>query len=348
MSKSYTTDENSATNNYQTQIDEGFIICEEKPLHHYRIEIPNCIDDLELDPYTFRVYCHIKRVASDNGKCWQSIPNIAEHCKMSKKKVRQALHILENGKNKFNSILIKISPRKRSDGGDDTSLITIIDIWNLNLTLYKKKKERGGSPQEGGGVPSGNQGGSPQEPKERTNEEKPFIRNTYTSSNTKENSSKFKKDKFVHSSPSEVKTPEALNLSSGDEFLDELISRANEYKKLLHTPDIIARWISKFGSYETLMAINFLLYKLKAGTEVIRKPEAYIEKVLKDKTWTREENQKTNRQYVREFVKVHKLKDLKIMQTHCYDEKKQKEFTYDVTPEAFEKQMEHYLETQGK
>lgn len=48
------------------------------------------IDDLELDPVEFRVYCHILR----RGECWESIARAAKHCKVSESTYRRAVHRL--------------------------------------------------------------------------------------------------------------------------------------------------------------------------------------------------------------------------------------------------------------
>ncbi|GAF99333.1 unnamed protein product, partial [marine sediment metagenome] len=38
----------------------------------YFTMMPNIIDDMGLDPYAFRLYVHLRRVAGENGACWQS------------------------------------------------------------------------------------------------------------------------------------------------------------------------------------------------------------------------------------------------------------------------------------
>jgi hypothetical protein len=116
---------------------------QEKPNHHYRAEIPNCVDDAGLDPYEYRVYGHVKRIASDHGTCFQSVKNIALHCKISE---RKAIEILSNlcSINKFLGIpLIKKTMRKKENGCYDTCIYEIIDVWHLNKHLYCKEKITG-------------------------------------------------------------------------------------------------------------------------------------------------------------------------------------------------------------
>lgn len=117
----------------------SFIVEEPKPDHHYRIEIPNLIDELELDVYEFRLYSKLKRVAGDSGTCFQSIKTLADGTKISERKVQQCLDSLSKGKNKLGIKLIKINYRKKSDGSNDTSLITIIDIWRVNGDHFRSK-----------------------------------------------------------------------------------------------------------------------------------------------------------------------------------------------------------------
>ena len=55
--------------------------------------IPSTLDDFGLDPYQFRVYCRILRRAG-NGACFESVNNIAEACRMDRKKVFSSLKFL--------------------------------------------------------------------------------------------------------------------------------------------------------------------------------------------------------------------------------------------------------------
>lgn len=58
------------------------------------IFIHSVLDDLGLDPYTFRVYARLAR-RGDRSSAWESIASMAEGCCMSEKKVRDALTELE-------------------------------------------------------------------------------------------------------------------------------------------------------------------------------------------------------------------------------------------------------------
>ena len=102
----------------------------------YWIQIPNLIDDLDLDPYEFRLYVHLKRVAGDNGKCWQSTATLAECCKMSTGKVSEVKASLAKKK------LIIITETKRDAGGKPHHTITIVDIWPANMAHYSQKNQQ--------------------------------------------------------------------------------------------------------------------------------------------------------------------------------------------------------------
>lgn len=59
----------------------------------YGAFIPSALDDYGLDVYEFRVYCRITRRAG-SGKCFESHVKIAKFCKMSERKVRDAIDLL--------------------------------------------------------------------------------------------------------------------------------------------------------------------------------------------------------------------------------------------------------------
>jgi DNA-binding MarR family transcriptional regulator len=52
--------------------------------------IPSCFDDAELDPYAFRVLCHIYR----RGELYGSTKNAAKTCQMDRKRLYKALATL--------------------------------------------------------------------------------------------------------------------------------------------------------------------------------------------------------------------------------------------------------------
>ena len=59
----------------------------------FAIVVPSYLDDYGLDPYEYRLYSHIVRRAGRSG-CFESIPNMAKHCLMNEKTVRNSLRVL--------------------------------------------------------------------------------------------------------------------------------------------------------------------------------------------------------------------------------------------------------------
>ena len=110
----------------------------------YFIQVPNMIDDLDLSPYAFRLYVHLKRVAGDEGTCWQSTNTLAKACQMSSGSV-------SNAKKELHKLgLIAVMTKKNTQGGIDHHEITIIDIWPRNITRYvtSSPHEQASSPHE--------------------------------------------------------------------------------------------------------------------------------------------------------------------------------------------------------
>lgn len=101
---------------------------QEVPRAYYTM-IPNMVDDLELSPYAFRLYAHLRRVAGENGSSWQSTRTLAKKCKMSTGKVSDSKKELQHAR------LIMIT-KCRCDRGEYDD-ITIVDIWKENNALYR-------------------------------------------------------------------------------------------------------------------------------------------------------------------------------------------------------------------
>ncbi|HEY9825207.1 MAG TPA: helix-turn-helix domain-containing protein, partial [Stenomitos sp.] len=58
------------------------------------IYIDSELDDLGLDPYTFRIYARLARRAAGNGESYESVANMALSCHMSERQVKRALKLL--------------------------------------------------------------------------------------------------------------------------------------------------------------------------------------------------------------------------------------------------------------
>ena len=56
--------------------------------------VPAWLDDLGLDPYAFRLLAHMARRAGRGGECFESVPNMARHCRMGQTRAGRALRDL--------------------------------------------------------------------------------------------------------------------------------------------------------------------------------------------------------------------------------------------------------------
>jgi len=96
-------------------------------LKKYRTELPNLYDDAGMDPFTYRLLGHYKRV----GKCTESVRTTAKHCAMSVGQVVKSRELLAN-EYKF----IKVE-RVKNKG----IRISVLDVWVKNFLHYSKLAE---------------------------------------------------------------------------------------------------------------------------------------------------------------------------------------------------------------
>ena len=122
--------------------------------HDFFTMIPHIVEALDLTPYAFRLYAHLKRVTGENkeDKCWKSTETLAEACRMSMGAVSNAKKELEN----TYPPLIRITHVKGDKG--IYHQITITDLWRMNhdlssgVSLHLVKTPR--KPSCGEGLPS--------------------------------------------------------------------------------------------------------------------------------------------------------------------------------------------------
>jgi len=60
----------------------------------FHLFIGSAFDDAGLDPFEFRVLCHIARCTDESRRCFESIKTIAEHCRFGERRVHMALKTL--------------------------------------------------------------------------------------------------------------------------------------------------------------------------------------------------------------------------------------------------------------
>jgi hypothetical protein len=107
----------------------------------YFTQLPNIVFDFPLNPYTFRVYAHIKRVAGESGICWQSTRTIAERCNISAPSVTRAIKELTHVG------LIRVTKIPSHHGEYCQNQVSIVDIWQANMSYFNlaelgKKEQR--------------------------------------------------------------------------------------------------------------------------------------------------------------------------------------------------------------
>jgi hypothetical protein len=119
---------------------QEFQVKDNSSLHKYRTEIPNIIEDLNLDPYAYRLYCYYKKVAGDSGSCYQRKRIIEEKTKMSKDVIKKRNKILARPFSELGGkSLIKITQRKGPDDNNLPTLIEIVDIWPDNFQILSTR-----------------------------------------------------------------------------------------------------------------------------------------------------------------------------------------------------------------
>jgi hypothetical protein len=113
-----------------------YTIKDEGDLRKYYCQIPNMIDDMNLNPYAFRLYVHLKRVtgASQERECSESLTTMTKICKMSRPSIVQAKRDL------CAAGLIEI--REVSCPGGKAHHISIKNIWVENINKYSGRPDK--------------------------------------------------------------------------------------------------------------------------------------------------------------------------------------------------------------
>jgi hypothetical protein len=92
---------------------------------------------MDLDPYEYRLYLKLKRIAGDIGSCYMGVNKLADACKMGRDKLIKCKHNLCLPREILNGKpLIRIEKRLSEAGDKDSDLITITDIWPENYKYF--------------------------------------------------------------------------------------------------------------------------------------------------------------------------------------------------------------------
>lgn len=104
-------------------------ISEQFPIDYFYMT-PNLVDDIDMTVYAHRLYCHLKRVTGEGGKCWQSTETLASKTHMSAGMVSKSRkELAEKG-------LIEITQISNPKGGKDYLEYVVTNIWTSNHKRY--------------------------------------------------------------------------------------------------------------------------------------------------------------------------------------------------------------------
>lgn len=101
------------------------------PFSHFTM-IPHLVDDMELSPHAVRLYLHLKRVAGENGECYQSTATLSKACRMSSGMISKAKKELMTTM----PTLIAVALTNNPHGGMEHHEITILNVWGENRKQY--------------------------------------------------------------------------------------------------------------------------------------------------------------------------------------------------------------------
>lgn len=102
-------------------------------LRKYRTEIPNVVFTLGLSPFEVALYCHLKKTAGADGKCWKSTKTLAAETKMSGGQISAAKEELSKPRPELGGKSLINIQTDESKPGRPRHVITIVDIWPENF-----------------------------------------------------------------------------------------------------------------------------------------------------------------------------------------------------------------------
>lgn len=118
-------------------------IVDEGDPRYYWTQIPNIVFDIGLSAYEVLLYCQLKRIAGDHGKCFKSTRTLAKECGLSPTIIVRTKALLAAPRPALrNKPLIRIKEQNNPSGGRDYHEITITDIWKANTDKYSKDDEQ--------------------------------------------------------------------------------------------------------------------------------------------------------------------------------------------------------------
>jgi hypothetical protein len=305
----------------------------------YRTETPNIVHELLenglISHFAFVLYSIYRRIAGEHGECWVGQRNLAKKCGFSRPTVQRAK--LELCK-KFDllggkSLIINTRGNKKDEEADT---VEIEDIWPENYAHFKKSLTwlSGLPPMVNGRATHGSVVDQKNEPTKKEpykNKERTIDKNIHKSVNSLSASQ----------IPAESSLPFQRKDSSkevdfNDEVLHEILNLELHYIQFFR-PNIVSRWIKKFGPRKTLDTIKLLLKTMKTTKKKIENPEAWMETALKNNFTDSNSQIEENKQFAIKFKKDHGLHNLSINKRYCSDSKEQ--VYYHLPHEQFQEVM---------
>jgi hypothetical protein len=248
-------------------------------------------------------------------------------------------HIRRVKKSLCKKNLITITFRKKEDGGPDTDLITIIDLWLENFEFYKAKKEQKNKEKnmsyEQGGVRTGSPDGTDcQSGKEDLSDQDLSLSSTYQSN--------------VHNSVDSSMKEANSSIPSCEQSLGSHKSTSNGINDLLKRYTIKDQWKikpnkldswRKYSLEEIETAIKYIFQQLATKGTIIENFEAYMEKALQNKWKPLSKNALKNLKAAAFFKKQDRLNECLIHSNCCVNISTSKDLGFELDPTEFKKRF---------
>lgn len=133
-------------------------------------------------------------------------------------------------------------------------------------------------------------------------------------------------------------------ISLDDPVVLKILEMEVDYDKYFR-PDIVARWIKKFGPAKVLETIKYF-FKIKTSQKKpIPKPEAWMESAFKKSYAEVDKTCQENKQFAENLKKNYGLSSLKINKRYCQDTKTGKEYYYYLPPGVFRQALQQMCES---
>ncbi len=104
-------------------------------------------------------------------------------------------------------------------------------------------------------------------------------------------------------------------------------------------PDIVARWMLKFGPKTLLDTIKFFFQVKATQKKPIPKPEAWMEVALKKKYAEVDKSSQENKRFAENLKKTYNVRSLKINKRYCQDTDTGRDFYYYLPANVFKQNL---------